>query len=682
MQFYINLNSANNFVRFAKETDSNASRRLETPPSSTFSSKAKAGASHTTASSSGGGTEIGARSTSDGNQVKLRGAKLASNQSAAMAKANEHHDNSSKHQERPFDVIIFAASGSVGRFLVEEMALVVDKHYSAETSALSVSPSSAAGDQVDAPTRKQFAQRSQQQHSRRRSVPSSSNRRAQVRWAVAGRSAVRLSETLCQAELSAGVKDLSSSIPIVLADLNHQRSLLEMCRKTSLVVNCAGPYSELGAELLIEACIECATNYIDLSSETTLVERISSKYCERARDNSVFILNGCGFQSMSAEMGLNFTKQVADGRIEQVKIILSLSDTKTNVRRLNSRPSGLVSEGMWNSLLCEKGQEVSVEERLRLRAQSPDLAKPSARFGAQQHVDQFNEETCKLMQQTIGRQPDSASTPSELVRRKDTRSLVQDIVQFRNRNVSTLSWPLQFIRNFQSRQGRGYCWPIDNLTSDESQLIRGEMNNYELRQPDSDGWRPIRCTTFLSVRHFTHLCLLCVWLFLFELLAKFTLARFVMRKLAGLVSLGHVASSSSSCWHLLSNLRNSRQQQQPQQSTQLLDRDSLSHIKYCQTFIAYGTPGDESGDPLEDRRRGSGRQSSQVQLLVARIVGPEPNHVATATFCVQAAITMIMERDHLPGPGGVLTPGAAFAETNIIYQLRRRNIKFEVLKKA
>lgn len=604
-----------------------------------------------------------------------------------MPAVKHETDLSPDPAERPFDLVIFAASSSVGRFLVEELALVVEKHYS---------PSSSSGTTATNQTSNQF----KQQHLRRRSVPSSSRANNDIRWAVAGRSAVRLSETLCRAELSTGIKDLSRTVPVILADLNHDRSLISMCKKAKVVVNCAGPYSDLGAELLIQACIECRTNYIDLAHETTFVELIHAKYSERARRRGVFILNGCGFQSMSAEMGLNFTKQVADGRVELVKIILSLSDTKSflgfpfnsscNNSQQQRHTGGIVSEGMWNSLLTEKAQEVSVEERLRIRSREEDKErKPGIAITRIDEEDELEaEETPMLRQRGNTRSPQKGkqemadhlklTQPSRVLERKDTRSLVMDIVQFRNRNTSMVSWPLQFLQNFQGQRGRGYCWPIDTLTGDEAQLIRGEMNNYELRRPDlesADGtWRPIRCSTLLSVRNFTRLCGLLVWLFIFQILVKFSLTRYLMRKMPHMASLGHVVTSRGS--GLLSSVFSGRNKMTNENQ---VDRGSLSHIKFCQTFIAYGMPNEDSGDPLADRRRHS---QTQVQLLVARVVGPEPNHVATATFAIQAALTLLMERDHLPSSGGVLTPGAAFSETNIIYQLRRRNIKFEVLKKA
>lgn len=557
------------------------------------------------------------------------------------------HQQSSQHQEdaRPFDLILFGASGTVGRFLVEEMALVIDKHYSSSSSSSShlqsVVTSTLNLKELRDPL--QFAQHqfdsggainNNNNSARRVSVPRYVDG---ISWAIAGRSAVRLSDTLCKAEISTGVKELSTKVPVILADLNHHRSLLEMCAKSQLVINCAGPYTSDG-EALIRACLDTRTNYIDLAHENNFVERIRQNYHATARRNKVYIMNGCGFQSMSAEMGLNYIKQVVDGQIDEVKIMLNLNDTKALVRsamedggcqRANDRaPCGIITLGMWNSLIIERSQ------------------------GSLNNVKMLEGNTAKYLEET----PNELRSRQKHLLRKDTQTLVRDLVEFRNKKAS--GW-LQLIKGF-NEGGRRYCLPINSYTSDESQLTRGEMNHYELREPDlAEGWRPIICTSYLSLRNIYEVLVLFLWMLLFEVFVRFSVSRKFMQLAPSLSTLGKVTSSSSS---------------------KHIDRDSLNHIKFCQTFIAYGTPGDNSGDPLEKREKHLKRK--QEQLLVARVVGPEPNHVATATFAVQAALAMILEKDHLPAGGGVLTPGVAFSDTNIIYQLKRRNIKFEVLKKA
>lgn len=565
--------------------------------------------------------------------------------------------------ERCYDIVIFAASSSVGQFLVEELALVVDKQYPT---------SSVAGNENN---------KSVSPSLRRKSVPSSIQMGGGIRWAIAGRSAVRLNETLGRAELNTGIRELAQQVPILLADLNRHDSLRNLCKQTHLVINCAGPYLEYGAELLVKASIECKTNYLDLSHETTFIELIRREYSEAARRAGVFIIQGCGFQSMSSELGLNFTKQVADGQIDRVKIILALSDSRANRRSIPA--ASLVSPAMWQSLLADKAQEVPGGEG---RLSPPAPCSSALQIGEEKGEQSTNNNDSRLRH----------------LERKDTQTLVKDIIQFRNRNSLSFWWPpVRLVQNtiikilslvtpggsqlaqdnLVSDSRTGYTWPINCITSDECQLIKSEMSNYELRgvelHSQTGGWRPIQCSNFISLGSFTELCYFCLWLFFFQILVKFSFARRLMRSFPRLATLDFVSGTARETSHSGYSLATG--------SSDRFDRAALSHLKFSQTFLAYGTPSDDSGNPLESRDKGSKRRCEQ--LLVSRVVGPEPNHVATATYAIQAALTLLLEKEHLPRSasgqlGGVLTPGVAFAETNIIYQLRKRNIKFEVLKKA
>lgn len=67
--------------------------------------------------------------------------------------------------------------------------------------------------------------------------------------------------------------------------------------------------------------------------------------------------------------------------------------------------------------------------------------------------------------------------------------------------------------------------------------------------------------------------------------------------------------------------------------------------------------------------------------MTTRISGPEPGYIACSIFVVQAAITLLEERDRLPLPG-VHTPASLLRGTTYIQRLQRRGIKFEVVQSA
>ena len=51
---------------------------------------------------------------------------------------------------------------------------------------------------------------------------------------------------------------------------------------------------------------------------------------------------------------------------------------------------------------------------------------------------------------------------------------------------------------------------------------------------------------------------------------------------------------------------------------------------------------------------------------------------ATCEYMVQSGLTILREKDMLPGNGGVLTPGYAFANTSIVKRLIERGCTFDV----
>ncbi|XP_054281886.1 saccharopine dehydrogenase-like oxidoreductase [Macrosteles quadrilineatus] len=68
------------------------------------------------------------------------------------------------------------------------------------------------------------------------------------------------------------------------------------------------------------------------------------------------------------------------------------------------------------------------------------------------------------------------------------------------------------------------------------------------------------------------------------------------------------------------------------------------------------------------------------KTLVTKVSGRDPGYGLTTTALLLAGITIIKDGDKMPGKGGVLPPGAAFAKTSLIKDLSSYGLKFEVIK--
>jgi len=96
--------------------------------------------------------------------------------------------------------------------------------------------------------------------------------------------------------------------PIITADILNLASIEEMCRQTEILINCVGPYRYYGEEI-IKQCLNTNTHHVDFSGEPEYLETIQLKYNQIAANRNVFIIGGCGFDSVVADMGVLFTRK-------------------------------------------------------------------------------------------------------------------------------------------------------------------------------------------------------------------------------------------------------------------------------------------------------------------------------------------------------------------------------------
>lgn len=104
-------------------------------------------------------------------------------------------------------------------------------------------------------------------------------------------------------------------------------------------------------------------------------------------------------------------------------------------------------------------------------------------------------------------------------------------------------------------------------------------------------------------------------------------------------------------------------------------RKQVSETRFEMTLVGHGWK-DKLESPTEEPR------SSPEQLIVGRWRGPEAGYAATSEILIQAAITILKEKDAIEYNGGVITPGLAFEHTSLVERLRRHSVVFEIIKKS
>jgi short subunit dehydrogenase-like uncharacterized protein len=153
---------------------------------------------------------------------------------------------------RPLDVVVFGATGFVGRLLAE---------YLAEHAP-------------DGP-----------------------------RIGLAGRSEDKL------ARVRSGLGKRAADWPLVVADSSDEESLAEMARGTRVVATTVGPYRRSGLRL-VEACAGAGTDYADLTGEVLFVRESIERH-ERAAESGARIVHGVGFDSIPSDLGVFLLHQAA-----------------------------------------------------------------------------------------------------------------------------------------------------------------------------------------------------------------------------------------------------------------------------------------------------------------------------------------------------------------------------------
>ncbi|MFI8826333.1 saccharopine dehydrogenase family protein [Streptomyces sp. NPDC053431] len=123
------------------------------------------------------------------------------------------------------------------------------------------------------------------------------------RWALAGRGRGKLAALR---ERLAARWPRCAELPLLVADSLDPASLAELAGSARVVASTVGPYVWYGEEL-VAACAEAGTDYLDLTGESEFVDRMYVRYDGRARETGARLVHACGFDSVPHDLGVYFT---------------------------------------------------------------------------------------------------------------------------------------------------------------------------------------------------------------------------------------------------------------------------------------------------------------------------------------------------------------------------------------
>ena len=114
-----------------------------------------------------------------------------------------------------------------------------------------------------------------------------------LRWAIAGRNKDRLESVRAHTGAKADV---------LIADSKNEASVDAVCRSARVVLNTAGPFALYGGTV-VDACVRSRTHYVDISGETLWIREMIDRYHERASSDGTRIIPCCGFDSVPSDLG-------------------------------------------------------------------------------------------------------------------------------------------------------------------------------------------------------------------------------------------------------------------------------------------------------------------------------------------------------------------------------------------
>lgn len=144
---------------------------------------------------------------------------------------------------RPYDVVLYGASGFVGKQTVQYFA----RHTAAE----------------------------------------------QIRWAIAGRS---------RQKLEAVRSEVGVEVDVLVADSQDQQAVDKIVSQTRVLLTTAGPFALYG-NALVDACVRFKTHYVDITGETLWIRTLIDRYHSQAASDGTRIIPCCGFDSVPSDLG-------------------------------------------------------------------------------------------------------------------------------------------------------------------------------------------------------------------------------------------------------------------------------------------------------------------------------------------------------------------------------------------
>ena len=131
-----------------------------------------------------------------------------------------------------------------------------------------------------------------------------------------------------QERLSALAEKLPHPTQTAIVDLQDPNSLHQLPKSTRLLINCAGPFTLFGEQVVQFAALN-GIHYLDTTNELMYVYRMHS-YDQLARKNRCAIVPACAFEVALADCAAAVLAQRAAHPLEKIEVTYALSNSRSS----------------------------------------------------------------------------------------------------------------------------------------------------------------------------------------------------------------------------------------------------------------------------------------------------------------------------------------------------------------
>ncbi|XP_031631125.1 saccharopine dehydrogenase-like oxidoreductase [Contarinia nasturtii] len=188
------------------------------------------------------------------------------------------------------------------------------------------------------------------------------------------------------------------------------------------------------------------------------------------------------------------------------------------------------------------------------------------------------------------------------------------------------------------------AWCLPFMGSDRPVVLRSQRFFYEQEKK-----RPIQMQAYVQFKSLLTVLLVSLMGVVFGLLTKCSFGRQLLLKYPKFFSLGFISHEGPT-------------------------EEQMKNTKFSITFYGQGWPKEDALAESTDQHT-----TMPSKKIVTRVTGTNPGYGATCVALLLSAITILNEKEKLPLTGGVLTPGACFAKTNLISNLSKNGFDFEII---